>query len=712
MPTSVDLTKYGKMEDFIQRATIISTLKVDTLTIAIGPEHHDLRLLDFKKPNLIIGRISFNVMCSHIENISLAIKNLQCKVNHLVQNEVCFKLKFKDSPIETPYTDPVVPNKLVKEEVSIYNWIAPEGEDKSSSLSIDKLLLSMVELRSSNINLNVYDTIFVENNELSDKEKFNLNYVTRNLRRISMVSNMKEVSETLLNNIKPKFTLIGYANLNFYKILSENDSNILKQSSRFFQKFSYLYNENKTAGGQGTQEQSIGTVAKTNSNGVPGQENNNPTTPLDLNNHESVIKFQVFEDITKTFSEDIYFQGNLIGKIEGSIVLKNIPLIRQIMCGVHTEKGFDISSIHLNLDTNLNRNYNSHKDGMNTVPPELMSLINQTNSLLSKLVSTTSLTTMSQSTKEANAQILQTMGEIKTTLSKSCKESCLYYNYLNNKDLYSAQKVMLELGLNILNLIENLNNDQRQVGFEILNFINNRAEFDLGTLKLCLFDNANTISLAEKSKITENFIQFLNKCLEFTLNKLTRGKNNDQESKSFVEFFLSVAYFRIPVFKKMFLEAISKDITDTYLYKMEEGEIQNDIDLNPINSLIDWENLFYKKLDTLNKEANSDLNDKIKDSETLVAKEEWKDRMSKRGLAFFSVVQNLEKYIQNKIVISRSIKWRNIPGFEVIINAIIHELKSRDVATYPTQLLELLTIFINDSDIINTFIKTIIMRTK
>ena len=65
------------------------------LTIAIGTEHHDLCLLDDKKPFLPVGRISFNVLCSHVENIKLNIKNLQCRVDHLVQNEVVLKLKFK-----------------------------------------------------------------------------------------------------------------------------------------------------------------------------------------------------------------------------------------------------------------------------------------------------------------------------------------------------------------------------------------------------------------------------------------------------------------------------------------------------------------------------------------------------------------------------------------------------------------------------------------
>ena len=64
------------------------------MTIAIGPEHHDLRLLDGKNMNMI-GRISFNVSCHHIENITVDFKSLNIKLYQLMEKELAFKLKFK-----------------------------------------------------------------------------------------------------------------------------------------------------------------------------------------------------------------------------------------------------------------------------------------------------------------------------------------------------------------------------------------------------------------------------------------------------------------------------------------------------------------------------------------------------------------------------------------------------------------------------------------
>ena len=95
MPKTVDIFKFPSVSDALAKSTLYSSFKVDFLTIAIGPEHHDLCLLDDRKPHIYLGRMSFNMVCSHIEKIGLSLKNVQCKVNHLVQNEVALKLKFK-----------------------------------------------------------------------------------------------------------------------------------------------------------------------------------------------------------------------------------------------------------------------------------------------------------------------------------------------------------------------------------------------------------------------------------------------------------------------------------------------------------------------------------------------------------------------------------------------------------------------------------------
>ena len=55
-----------------------SSFKIDLLTLAIAPEHHDIALYDLKKSHLLIGRISYTITCKHIENVIL-FKEIQFK---------------------------------------------------------------------------------------------------------------------------------------------------------------------------------------------------------------------------------------------------------------------------------------------------------------------------------------------------------------------------------------------------------------------------------------------------------------------------------------------------------------------------------------------------------------------------------------------------------------------------------------------------------
>jgi hypothetical protein len=90
------------------------------------------------------------------------------------------------------------------------------------------MLMSMAELRGSNVVLQVYDSKYTEitegkenkdsSNSLFQSSKMNGNF-----------------------NLQHKYTYIGHSIINFYKILSENDNMVLKQSSQFFKQFSKFY---------------------------------------------------------------------------------------------------------------------------------------------------------------------------------------------------------------------------------------------------------------------------------------------------------------------------------------------------------------------------------------------------------------------------------------------------------------------------------------
>jgi hypothetical protein len=372
-------------------------------------------------------------------------------------------------------------------------------------------------------------------------------------------------------------------------------------------------------------------------------------------------------------------------------------------------------------------------------------------------------------------ETLNLLNDIRITLKKSSKESVLIYNLNNQLDILLAQREMIDLGINLINILskEDLIDTRRVIVFDILILLFNRAEIDL---RLMAFE-LKTEPSADKLEICRDFIDLLNKTLAYCLEKLA-GKSADKDTNEFVEFFLSVSYFRIPLFRKTFINTINQGIsetesreifkildketdylgiiskngshenlneysqlqaTDNIMENMQSKELikdvniivksksidiseeaDNAIDINPVNSLIDWGTLFYERIEKHSKSSsNSNISkefqeilEKMKETETIINLLEWKGRISKKGNAFFSIIFRLEKYIQSKVIILRNLRWTKIPGFKFIINAIIHELRKRDVALYQEPLVRLLTIFINDSEISNLLINTIIRRTK
>lgn len=74
LPASFDVYQFSKKEQLLSKASLYSSYKVDLLTIAVGPENHDMVLLNPKKKGAHIGRVSYTITCKHIEDINIRVK--------------------------------------------------------------------------------------------------------------------------------------------------------------------------------------------------------------------------------------------------------------------------------------------------------------------------------------------------------------------------------------------------------------------------------------------------------------------------------------------------------------------------------------------------------------------------------------------------------------------------------------------------------------
>lgn len=533
-------------------------------------------------------------------------------------------------------------------------------------------------------------------------------------------------------------------------------------------------------------------------------QDQNRTDIFYLKNHDFII-IQVSGVLEKTFAENIYYKGESIGTLEVTIEVKNIPMIRQVQCGVHTERGFDISSHYL-IPTI--KDSSGHKE---------INELNKIYSILIKKLSENSGLKTIYSQRQSNKEIKTILTKLKNLVEFSVKENSLFYQYHNSNEIIKAQRVFILIATIMIGFFDSISYDIKNLMFEIIEIILGRLELNLDLMTLddehherylyikSLENNTSTIksdknknlndskdllafnsNLKDKEKITKvtstfsvnnnnnnnnfsfknsvkdnkdnqsnknssgiynltkrksikdnnikefveakvqiasDYIELNLKLLEYTLENICR-KVHDEQSKKFNEFIMAYSYFRLSAYQEEFLNVITNGVLSFNTFSQKSivitsdtlvGHINNrdsfDFDHildNPFNTLIDWESLFHEKYKKF-PEYNYDLKkDKLKQILNING---WKEKIKKRGIAFYSIILKLKSYIKSKIIAIRSIRWKDIPGFSIILDCVYHDLLSKDVKTISTSCINLMKSFINDSIILNKFVQAMILKT-
>ena len=696
LPSTFNYMQEGKLENIIKKAKLYSSLKIDLLTLVVGPELHNIVLISPKNKLEKLGRIMYTITCKHISDINVKINSVKIQMKELFQNNIALSLKYKEKNKQknnSTYTNEISPILNQKEKITEY--IYNSNENQKNSLVINSRS-SMTDFTSNDSYLNVYSIRLINKNE-NDNNNYNTGYIFEHNPELKNNNNLN-------NNLINHYTKIGFSLLSYLEILSENDEAINKQASEFFRHMSGFN--------------------KPKENKITNNENNIKTFTI-----------PIFQNLSRNYLTPLYFDGNEIGSCEIEITINNIPLIRQLMCGVLTENGFEINSIHL---------YDNILSGKseNTLPSEINDLINKKKNLDEELMRTKDTQIkISQDT----SKISNFLKEIKYLLNQTIEINCLYYGYSDKKDLLTAENIMLDIGNSLLNIIEKVTKENRNLIFDILKLINSRGEFDLGTLTSHWFDEKNSsdknkififrYDILIKDKIIENFFEFNYKCLKYSLEKINKGKIIEQELKDFSIFFINIAYFRIPMFRNKLIKLISTDVTEKFeeiilrnikgkkKSSHENQNIEDLIQIDPINNLLLWENLFYLKLKSSLDENNktnkleNDINDKRNKLQNLIENNKdknennWEVPFIQRNNIFFALIDKLVNYINKVSESNNEINWLNIPGFIPILNAITHEIYIKPVNSYSKIFKNIFKLFINTPEIPNTFIKEIIYKT-
>ena len=192
---------------------------------------------------------------------------------------------------------------------------------------------------------------------------------------------------------------------------------------------------------------------------------------------------------------------------------------------------------------------------------------------------------------------------------------------------------MLEFADLAINFVDVVHYDVRRYYFDCLIAILKRGELDLG--QLSIVDGSLNVN-EQKKEVAVRYKTFLQSVLKFVLKKLN-VKGSSDELRRFIETFLAMAYFRIPQFRKKYLECLTQKsfgpITDWRSTELDLEEYKNE-DNKPLLAVLDWPNQFY-----------AHLPDWTTQWEQLLSGENWQNRFVKRGIAYFQIADKWVKHI-------------------------------------------------------------------
>ena len=676
----------------------------------------------------------FDVECVQEAEISISIDSITAKLNYSVQNQICFKMKYlyERKKSETEFTTPVKGENEVKGNKTIYNW---KPENQENPLTFNKIMLSVNELTCSNIEILFYEMSVAENEENNIKNDDLFDKDNRELKSpieskgtyfmkipkstTSLKKDLKSKTMKVKNVDDDDFVIllpnleIGYSRISLYNILSEKTMFLHFQMSNCFHLFNYLYKE-------AFQEKIIDL-------NLSGQNLTPKNSKLDLgiekvSSHRSEINFgkilsnanykekendmkkkdnkklsnnvvlKIFDErLPIKYKETIYHDGKVIGEIEGNITIKHIPLLKQVLCGCHTEKGLDLNTNYYNISSL------SEAKNKNELPKELKYIESQNGELTQSILNFT-LKQNSFSYKELNNHLTEVLKTFIIPLNYKDKEGHYRYEIKTEYGRLKAPEILLNVGLTIINSMDGFNKEQRQICFEILNLINLRGELTLKSLSLFTNLGKNEEQNKLQIKVIELFLEFMVKLLDNTLQKFNR-KFNDDQTKQFISIVLATAYFRIPLFQFEFLKTLNPN------YKISKTEI---ILMGSYNYIFDWSELFYNKIARIKEIHFEEKSKKLKE---VLNDCNWRQRISLKGLGFYNIIEQFEPYLLTKFEKNEDVTLEKVPGISVIKDSITEDLQSKPIYSYSTSLIKLLGIFIYNPNDVNAFYKIIINRT-
>lgn len=389
----------------------------------------------------------------------------------------------------------------------------------------------------------------------------------------------------------------------------------------------------------------------------------------------------------KKINENLWLCGRKIGVVKGNIRLMGIPTFIQLISGVNTEKGYSVqSTVYMSeLDTK----------GKEDLPKKILDIIKITNELQDSVQYKPGRGGIVYE-KEMLKKKKDCFETLFSHLQSSQKDSMISFVYKNQKSLIKAQEALINLGSHLTEFSKLVNYDIKPSYFRCLTFLIKRGELDIGYLSA---EGADESIMPLKIQTAADYLKFLHNTLSLSLSRMV-FKGVDKITEEFVYETLAISWFRVPEFQ----ETVISILKEKSYYSIQEWR-KTDTDLDDekasdISRELDWK-AFYTLIPANFKKDSFNA--------SLLA-EAWRQKMQKRGLAFFNFLKQLVAHICDQTM-NRKIHWSSIPGYKVLLKAFLIELKERAIAEYPEALVECTAILLQNVRLLNVMVRIIFSKT-
>lgn len=418
--------------------------------------------------------------------------------------------------------------------------------------------------------------------------------------------------------------------------------------------------------------------------------------------------------VASRFEQPLTLKGHSVGIVYGTILFKRIPDVRQLRCGVISENGISSSSSVIVGGPTTKRTQRKV-----IIPIEAQRVLEKMQDLVELMA------VRQKDDKEAK---VRKATKILKMLQISHKASMLSWVYASAEALDETKSILLRLWQFLLENIRVRHYTLRNVFYELLFYLVKRAE--LSDLPLLGFDSTvvtNALGFKHTQKISKKDVEFGLKlramlvetkyCVLQTVS--VRGVMNNN-LMFFVARMLSVLCFRLPSFGVELYQLWAESYSEEVQELAAEFQIQADADLFAMDGLeahLDWRRFHKAIFDEHGEKVLKAQEDEAEDKYE-VTSEASKARFRRLSganeantLNILLLDQWLWYVLDTLAVLNQKIGWAHLPGYSQVLKVFFLELKTQKSGWLPPTLYKLSCTMLSNPSLINPMTKFLLSST-